>query len=162
MGSPFVVDLATAARVVARNLDEWSRDLAHFRKVCITFDSAPSPDALDSGSALWGCGTKNGPLSISWRWVEVRRGVVALADPMALTSNALLKDRHGNILDKSQTLLQLNWVVHELDWQSEVRREQDRPGRAVGRQGRATGRSAALSRIPALPKATWFSALSPA
>ena len=59
---------------------------------------------------------------VAWDWVEVRSGVVAMADPLGLVTNLKLLDDHGEALTQIEVAVQLHQLVHALPWQSEVRR----------------------------------------
>lgn len=74
-----------------------------------------------SGITLWGAqlGTQQ-RVGIVWSWLRMGREVVALADPMRITSNARLVSADGLRLTPEQALLHLNNIVNALPWQAEV------------------------------------------
>ena len=57
------------------------------------------------------------PIGMAWRWGEVRRGVLALADPMAIDSNIGFVNPTGGCLTEGERVIYLNGLVHALDWQ---------------------------------------------
>lgn len=87
-------------------------------------------DAPCSGQTVWGDAQgAGGPLAgLAWDWVELGRGVVAMADPMAVITNLRLVGPRGTVLTPLQAAPHLNGLVHALPWQDEVRRELERGG----------------------------------
>jgi hypothetical protein len=75
-----------------------------------------------SGQTVWGSPSTELAAGVAWDWVELQRGVVAMADPMALVTNLQLIDKRGEVLPTVQAALHLNEIVHTLPWQSEVQR----------------------------------------
>ena len=73
-----------------------------------------------SGQTLWA--QERGDLSagVAWDWIELRGGVVAIADPMGVITNLTLLDAHGQVLSHSAAAVHLNQLVHTLPWQTEV------------------------------------------
>ena len=80
----------------------------------LTTESAEAPR---EGRSVWVGSCGGNPIGLSWRWGEVRRNVLALADPMAIESNVRFAGRHGNTLSDGERTLYLNALVHGLDWQ---------------------------------------------
>jgi hypothetical protein len=78
------------------------------------------PGQLRSGQVLWACSTPVGEAGLAWDWVELRRNVVAIADPMHVLSNLRFVDAHGVELPASESLLELNNIVASLRWQDQV------------------------------------------
>lgn len=75
-----------------------------------------------AGQTLWGGNLDDGDAGVAWDWVQISRGVVALADPMSVVTNLRLVGEEGEVLTSLQASLYLNALVHELPWQSEVER----------------------------------------
>lgn len=75
-----------------------------------------------AGQTLWGGSLDDGDAGVAWDWVQISRGVVALADPMSVVTNLRLVGEEGEVLTSLQASLYLNALVHELPWQSEVER----------------------------------------
>lgn len=75
-----------------------------------------------AGQTLWGGALDDGDAGVAWDWVQISRGVVALADPMSVVTNLRLVGSEGEVLTSLQASLYLNAMVHELPWQSEVER----------------------------------------
>jgi hypothetical protein len=75
-----------------------------------------------SGQTLWGKRTARHAAGVAWDWVEIRRGVVAMADPLAVMTNVRFLDNDGEALSESQVTIRLQKLVHALPWQDEVRR----------------------------------------
>lgn len=75
-----------------------------------------------AGQTLWGGSLDDGDAGLAWDWVQISRGVVALADPMSVVTNLRLVGGEGEVLTALQASRYLNALVHELPWQSEVER----------------------------------------
>ena len=74
------------------------------------------------GQTLWAWRGNDGDVGMAWDWVQLARGVVAIADPMAVLSNLRLINDEGEVLTAFETALHLNDIVHGLPWQREVAR----------------------------------------
>jgi len=74
-------------------------------------------DASKEGRSVWTGAFSGQPVGLSWRWGEVRRSVLALADPMAIESNIGFVGSSGSALSDGERTLYLNALVHALDWQ---------------------------------------------
>jgi len=88
-----------------------------------------------SGITLWAAtlGTANQRVGIAWTWLRMGREVVALADPMRISSNARLVSADGLHLTPDQALLHLNNIVNALPWQAEVLKlERSGSGSSIG------------------------------
>lgn len=75
-----------------------------------------------SGQTVWVSQCDDGEVGMAWDWVQVARGVVAMADPMSVVTNLRLVGEEGEVLTASAAALFLNQYVRSLPWQSEVRR----------------------------------------
>ena len=98
--------------------------LVHLGTTVLTFgdDSAPC-----SGQTLWGDDSEACAAGVAWDWIELRRGVVAMSDPLGMVTNLRLTDAHGEVLSQTQTAVHLHPLVHALQWQSEVKRALCKP-----------------------------------
>jgi hypothetical protein len=72
------------------------------------------------GQTLWIDPATRGEVGVAWDWIQLARGVVAMADPMSVVSNLQLIDRSGRVLTAFESALHLNSLVHDLPWQNEV------------------------------------------
>jgi len=88
-----------------------------------------------SGQTLWGESTGERSAGVAWDWVQLERGVVAMADPLSLVTNLKLLDSQGEVLTPREVAVHLNEIVHALPWQTEVRRALEGP-RADPQSGR--------------------------
>jgi hypothetical protein len=79
----------------------------------------PGPPA---GQTVWAAAADCGDAGVAWEWVLVSRGVVAMADPMAVVTNLRLVGAAGEELNAYEAACFLNCLVRELPWQQEVRR----------------------------------------
>ena len=75
-----------------------------------------------AGQTVWGGSGDDGEAGVAWDWVQISRGVVAMADPMSVVSNLRLIGEHGEVLTALQSVRYLNELVRLLPWQSEVER----------------------------------------
>ena len=73
------------------------------------------------GQTLWGNPSPHAA-GVAWDWVQLQRGVFAMADPMGLVTNLRLVGARGETLSSSQVALYLNDLVRTLPWQTEVQR----------------------------------------
>lgn len=76
---------------------------------------------LHRGSTIWlSSDAQARPIALAWDWVEVRDGVVAMVDPMAIISNLECLEDTDQFSAGDYKLLSLNQIVYQLDWQSRV------------------------------------------
>jgi hypothetical protein len=75
-----------------------------------------------SGHTIWGRLSEDGDAGLAWDWVEIASGVVAMVDPMRVSTNMQLLDVDGDVLAATQAALHFNQFVRRLPWQDEVRR----------------------------------------
>ncbi len=57
---------------------------------------------------------------MAWDWVQIARGVVAMADPMAVVTNLRLVSDEGTLLSAPESARHINRIVRDLPWQHEV------------------------------------------
>ena len=74
------------------------------------------------GQTVWGGRAGDSAAGISWDWIEVSEGIVAIADPMMMTTNLRLLGAEGEVLTAHEVAPHLNSLVHRLPWQAEVSR----------------------------------------
>lgn len=77
------------------------------------------------GQTIWAWHGDEGDLGLAWDWVQLTRGVVAMADPMAVVTNLRLVGQEGEALTPFESALHINGIVHGLPWQHEVERVLD-------------------------------------
>jgi hypothetical protein len=75
-----------------------------------------------AGQTLWGGSSDAGEAGVAWDWIQIARGVVAMADPMSLVTNLRLVGDEGEVLTAMAAARFLNEIVHQLPWQHEVAR----------------------------------------
>lgn len=75
-----------------------------------------------SGSTVWRGASSGSEARLAWDWVEVAEGVVAMVDPMSLTTNLRLVMPDGQVLPAVAAALHFNQFVRRLPWQEEVTR----------------------------------------
>ena len=74
------------------------------------------------GQTLWAWHGDEGDVGMAWDWIQLTRGVVAMADPMAVVTNLRLVGDEGEVLSAFESARHFNWIVHGLPWQHEVER----------------------------------------
>jgi hypothetical protein len=85
--------------------------------------STPDDQAgLPVGQTVWAAHADQGEAGMAWDWVQIARGVVAIADPMSVVTNVRLIGTEGEVLTAQQAARFLNEMVHALPWQEEVHR----------------------------------------
>lgn len=80
------------------------------------------------GQTLWAWHGDEGDVGMAWDWIQLTRGVVAMADPMAVITNLRLVGDEGEVLSAFESARHFNWIVHGLPWQHEVERALGTPG----------------------------------
>lgn len=98
--------------------------LVHLGTRVLTFSD---DDGCSSGQTLWAGQSEECAAGVAWDWVEVREGVVAMADPFGMVTNIRMLDEHGDALSHTQLAVQLHQLVHALPWQHEVQLALHRP-----------------------------------
>jgi hypothetical protein len=84
-----------------------------------------------AGQTLWAWHGNDGDVGIAWDWVQLTRGVVAMADPMAVVTNLRLVGEEGEVLTAFEAARHFNVIVNSLPWQHEVERALCGPSGAV-------------------------------
>jgi len=75
-----------------------------------------------AGQTVWAAQAEQGEAGMAWDWVQIARGVVAIADPMSVVTNVRLIGDEGEVLTAVQSARYLNELVRTLPWQQEVQR----------------------------------------
>jgi hypothetical protein len=75
-----------------------------------------------TGQTMWAAQAAQGDAGMAWDWVQIARGVVAIADPMCVVTNVRLIGDEGEVLTAQQAARFLNELVRALPWQQEVQR----------------------------------------
>ena len=75
-----------------------------------------------AGQTVWAAHDVAGEAGMAWDWVQIARGVVAIADPMSVVTNVRLIGEEGEVLTALQAARFLNELVRTLPWQLEVQR----------------------------------------
>lgn len=90
-------------------------------------DAGRGPGDFCAGQTLWGEESPSRSAGVAWDWVEIGKGIVAMADPLGMVTNLRLVGHDGEALTPGQIALRLHQLVHALPWQTEVRRALDQP-----------------------------------
>lgn len=75
-----------------------------------------------TGQTVWVGLMEHGEAGMAWDWVQLSRGIVAMADPMSVVTNLRLVGPKGDVLTSLEAARHLNEIVHMLPWQNEVQR----------------------------------------
>ncbi len=92
------------------------------RPLDITIDESSVGSGHACGQTLWHFRHGDGLAAIGWEWVQVRRGFLAMSDPMNIVSNLRVVDDENCAVSDSQRLIVLNTMVHATPWQGDVLR----------------------------------------
>ena len=72
------------------------------------------------GSTVW-VGFIDGVYAgLAWEWVELRSGVVMLADPNSIITNVQVVGADRQATDPLDAIVNLNVILHRLPWQDSV------------------------------------------
>jgi hypothetical protein len=75
-----------------------------------------------AGQTVWAASGTDGEAGMAWDWIQIARGVVAIADPMSVVTNVRFVGAGGEVLTAQEAALFLNALVRTLPWQQEVQR----------------------------------------
>ncbi len=73
------------------------------------------------GDTIWLLKDSPEPAGLAWEWIEIRPGVIMLADPNAMVTNLRLVDSHHRAVLGMNLVRICNRIVHALRWQERVR-----------------------------------------
>lgn len=113
------VDTVTTWLPVRATLLEWQRISKALRELELSFD-VDEASGTQHGDALWGTPSRGALVALGWRWREVQANVVAMENPMNISSNVVLLDELGQELSPSGRILHLNNAVYRLGWQRPI------------------------------------------
>jgi hypothetical protein len=101
---------------------QWRAFVSRTRLLEASRIDADASQNCSEGIALWGLIEPERKVGMAWDWREVKRGVLALSDPMRIVSNVMLVDSEGKCMPQSARLLHLNNAIASLCWQPAVMR----------------------------------------
>lgn len=111
----------------------------------ITIDEASTKSGHARGQTMWHLQHRDGLAAVGWEWVQIKRGFLALSDPMNIVSNLRIVDEDDCVVTDSMRMVVLNKLVHSTKWQGEIRRRL--------RDGSASVRPAGVALSPRAPLA---------
>lgn len=94
----------------------------HWRHLATHVSQPSDGEGASSGQTSWAGSSDDGEAGFAWDWIQIRSGVVAMADPLAVVTNLRLVGREGEVLTALESARYLNEIVHALPWQHEVQR----------------------------------------
>ena len=95
------------------------------------------------GSTVWVGSIDGAYAGLAWEWVELRSGVLMLADPNSIITNVQVVGVVGQEVDPLESTVSLNTILHRLSWQDIVGEVL-----ASAREGRVPGDAA--RQVPAV------------
>lgn len=95
-----------------------------------------------TGQTVWGGRAADSAAGVSWDWIEVAPGVIAIADPMMMITNLRLIGSEGEVLTAHEAAPHINGIVHGLPWQAEVQRALEASQREESRHAMGEARPA--------------------
>jgi Domain of unknown function (DUF4902) len=75
-----------------------------------------------AGTSMWEVSLAAQTAWLSWDWLALDSGVIALANPIDVRSNAILLDGDDQLLPLHASAAILASIVHDLPWREEVER----------------------------------------
>ncbi len=97
-------------------------ELMHFHHLGTSVAHDSDAPGCPAGQTVWAAKGASGEAGMAWDWIQIARGVVAIADPMSLVTNVRLVGEGGQVMTAQQAALFLNVLVRTLPWQQEVQR----------------------------------------
>lgn len=117
--------------------------MQHLGTTAYPRDDAPQ---LWAGQTTWAWQERGMCHAVGWDWIEMQRGVIVLADPMALITNVEFASHEQGEKGERQRILLLNSIVYLLPWQEQVRSGLRGPSRKkVPVEGLVVPKSAAVA-----------------
>lgn len=90
-----------------------------------------------AGDTVWVAHHEHGYAGLAWEWVEVKPGIVMLADPNSIITNLQIVDNRLHQVTGLLLTIAINRLVHALPWQQAVcatwqpQQQQPEPAHAV-------------------------------
>ena len=94
----------------------------YFRHLCTHITFPGDRMVRTAGQTVWGGQVGDTDAGVAWDWVQISRGVVAMADPMSVVTNLRLIGEAGEVLTAWEAAPFLTALVRQLPWQNEVER----------------------------------------
>lgn len=96
-----------------------------------------------AGSTVWLGNIAGQHAGLAWEWVELRPGVLMLADPNSIITNLRMVDVAGHHQDELACIVNLNRLLHQLSWQEAVCEviHSSQAGRRTGAAAQVTAKS---------------------
>lgn len=109
-----------------------------------SLDAAQADESHIRGQAVWVCESNAGLAGVAWEWIQIRGGIIALTDPMALVSNLYVVDHCSEQVTHQRRTLLLHSQLLNVDWQGEVRKLVRQRWRAPAAPARRAHRAIAV------------------
>jgi Domain of unknown function (DUF4902) len=75
-----------------------------------------------AGTSMWEVSVATQMVWLSWDWLSLNSGVIALTNPLDVRSNAILLDDNDRLLPLHASTAILASIAHKLPWRYEVER----------------------------------------
>lgn len=97
----------------AENLPRFSHVSTHIR-------DEGADTGLRAGDTVWMAQDEDWHVGLAWEWVEVKPGLVMLADPNSIITNLQLVDSQQRNVHGLEKTVAINRLVHAMQWQQPV------------------------------------------
>ena len=97
-----------------------AEQLPHFKHVGTQVRDDGSATGLRAGDTVWMSLDEQWQVGLAWEWVEIKPGMVMLADPNSIITNLQFVDEHQKSVYGLAKTVAVNRLVHALAWQSSV------------------------------------------
>jgi hypothetical protein len=105
---------------VVTTIEQFDKTITRFRHLATSVQGDASDHLPRHGQVLWGTEVDGRMVGVAWDWSEVKRNIVAMADPMRVVTNLTLVANDGSPLEQCERLVFLNNAIHDMVWQSDV------------------------------------------
>jgi hypothetical protein len=100
---------------VEATLLEWQRLGRKLKELQVSVE-VDQASGEQLGEALWGVIFRGALVGLGWRWREISPNLVAIDNPLNISSNVVLLDEQGAEVPTDKRILQLNNAINRLDW----------------------------------------------
>lgn len=104
---------------ISATLLEWQRLTRSMRQLEVS-SAFDDESRVQHGETLWGAPCRGTLVTLAWRWREVNANVLAIDNPMTISSNVVLLDERGREITQAKRILHLNNAVHRFSWQAPI------------------------------------------
>ncbi len=99
---------------------QWSRSSLRLKPLSASINIDSAGGGIRHGQVLWAGDCDGELVGMAWDWRELRKDVIAMADPMMVLSNLRLLDEAGVEVSDSHRMICLNSAIYRLHWQEQL------------------------------------------